>query len=171
MTTTTPAVDVGDLRDFIYWRPNATGTGVEPVYVMLSNPRQIPGKASGKGEPVGDGWLNMAGQELGAPIPGQIADKLRGREFGNFDTFRRAFWLEVGKDPKLSKQFNSRNLSFLNKGFSPFVPSKEKVGGREKYELHHVQPIKDAGSVYDISNLRVLTPKRHIEIHSKEGNE
>jgi hypothetical protein len=38
MTTTTPVEDIGSLQDFIYWRPDATGTGVEPVYVMLSSP-------------------------------------------------------------------------------------------------------------------------------------
>ncbi|HGY3931403.1 TPA: S-type pyocin domain-containing protein [Citrobacter koseri] len=38
VTTTTPAVDAGGLRDFIYWRPDAAGTGVEPVYVMLNDP-------------------------------------------------------------------------------------------------------------------------------------
>ncbi|EGP6413105.1 colicin-D, partial [Salmonella enterica] len=36
--TTTPAADVGGLQDFIYWRPDAAGTGVEPVYVMLKDP-------------------------------------------------------------------------------------------------------------------------------------
>lgn len=35
---TTPAVPPGALSDFIYWRLNASGTGVEPVYVMLSDP-------------------------------------------------------------------------------------------------------------------------------------
>lgn len=38
VTTTTPVADAGGLRDFIYWRPDATGTGVEPVYVMLNDP-------------------------------------------------------------------------------------------------------------------------------------
>ncbi|HCA3883523.1 TPA: S-type pyocin domain-containing protein [Salmonella enterica] len=36
--TTTPAADIGGLQDFIYWRPDAAGTGVEPVYVMLNDP-------------------------------------------------------------------------------------------------------------------------------------
>lgn len=36
--TTTPPAELGGLRDFIYWRPDATGTGVEPVYVMLNDP-------------------------------------------------------------------------------------------------------------------------------------
>lgn len=37
-TTTTPVETLGGLYDFIYWRPDASGTGVEPVYVMLTGP-------------------------------------------------------------------------------------------------------------------------------------
>ncbi|WP_253296580.1 S-type pyocin domain-containing protein, partial [Serratia ureilytica] len=37
VTTTFPADDM-PLQDFIYWQPDATGAGVEPVYVMLSGP-------------------------------------------------------------------------------------------------------------------------------------
>ncbi|WP_308415931.1 S-type pyocin domain-containing protein, partial [Pectobacterium odoriferum] len=32
--TTTPVDDHKGLQDFIYWRPDAAGTGVEPVYVV-----------------------------------------------------------------------------------------------------------------------------------------
>ncbi|HGA4962732.1 TPA: colicin-like bacteriocin tRNase domain-containing protein [Salmonella enterica subsp. enterica serovar Chester] len=49
--TTTPAAEPGGLRDFIYWRPDATGTGVEPVYVVLSSPygeTNAKGKYSGR---------------------------------------------------------------------------------------------------------------------------
>lgn len=166
--TTTPVADNGGLRDFIYWRPDAAGTGVEPVYVVLSSPRDMPGKASGKGEPVGEGWLNNAGKDLGAPVPGQIADKLRGREFANFDVFRKAVWTEVGKDPELLKQFKNQNKTNVINGKSPFVPESGRVGGRQRFGLHHVKQIKDNGAVYEVDNIRVMTPKSHIEIH-KEG--
>ncbi|EEA1084622.1 colicin-D [Salmonella enterica] len=169
VTTTTPAADAGSLRDFIYWRPDATGTGVEPVYVMLSSPRDMPGKVSGKGEPVGEGWLNNAGKDLGAPIPSQIADKLRGREFANFNSFRGAFWKAVSDTPELSKQFKEGSLGSIKLGKSSFVRKSERVGGRIKHELHHVKPISEGGGVYDVDNLRVMTPKRHIEVHKKNG--
>ncbi|ELL0331489.1 MULTISPECIES: hypothetical protein [Serratia] len=123
---------------------------------------------SGKGQQVGDGWLNTAGQELGSPVPSQIADKLRGREFASFDAFRKAFWTEVGKDPELSKQFRGNNLENLKNGYSPFSPKSERVGERARFELHHIRQIKDGGAVYDVDNLGVMTPKRHIDIH-KEG--
>ncbi|VDR24483.1 Colicin-D [Raoultella terrigena] len=38
VTTTFPAADIPPLQDFIYWQPDATGTGVEPIYVMLNSP-------------------------------------------------------------------------------------------------------------------------------------
>lgn len=113
-------------------------------------------------------WLGGAGTGDGAPIPSQIADKLRGREFGSFDAFRKAFWKAVAADPELSKQFDSYNLNTMKNGRAPFVPEREIAGSREKHELHHTQPISQGGQVYDVDNLRVLTPKRHIETH--KGN-
>lgn len=45
--TTTPVAEGGGLQDFIYWRPDAAGTGVEPVYVMLSG---IYGESNARGK-------------------------------------------------------------------------------------------------------------------------
>ncbi|EPC0107878.1 hypothetical protein ACWZX0_004359, partial [Shigella flexneri] len=36
VTTITLVSDAGGLRDFIYWRPDAVRTGMEPVYVILN---------------------------------------------------------------------------------------------------------------------------------------
>ncbi|MVX97752.1 hypothetical protein GP924_20430 [Enterobacteriaceae bacterium 8376wB9] len=164
---TTPAVPRGTLSDFIYWRLNAAGTGVEPVYVMLSDPRKNAGKVTGKGHGNGERWLHGAGKGTGVPIPSHIADKLRGREFVSFDAFRRAIWTEVGKDSSLIKQFKGNNQENLKTGYSPFTPKSERIGGRTRYELHHVKPISEGGAVYDIDGIRVTTPKRHIKLHKK----
>ncbi|MEG9604980.1 S-type pyocin domain-containing protein [Serratia nematodiphila] len=164
VTTTFPADDM-PLQDFIYWQPDATGTGVEAIYVMLSSPRDMPGKVSGKGEQVGEGWLNKAGQELGAPVPRQIADTLRGREFANFDSFRKAFWQEVSKDSALSKQFIVPNRSRMAVGKAPKARKLDAAGKRTSFEIHHVNEISKGGDVYNIDNLRVMTPKRHVDIH------
>lgn len=40
VTTTLPIADIPPLQDFIYWQPDASGTGVEPIYVMTSQPRK-----------------------------------------------------------------------------------------------------------------------------------
>ncbi|ENT9115801.1 HNH endonuclease signature motif containing protein [Escherichia coli] len=79
--------------------------------------------------------------------------------------FRKALWMEVGKDPELLKQFKNQNKVLVTKGKSSFVPESERVGERERFELHHIKRVTDGGAVYDIDNLRVVTPKHHIEIH------
>ncbi|WP_079972705.1 colicin-like bacteriocin tRNase domain-containing protein [Salmonella enterica] len=49
--TTTPVADDVTFRDFIYWQPDAEGSGVVPVYVVLSSPygeTNAKGKYSGR---------------------------------------------------------------------------------------------------------------------------
>ncbi|BAS35569.1 S-type pyocin domain-containing protein [Klebsiella pneumoniae] len=50
VTTTLPAADIPPLQDFIYWQPDATGTGVEPIYVVMSG---IYGETNAKGKSSG----------------------------------------------------------------------------------------------------------------------
>ncbi|WP_312743189.1 S-type pyocin domain-containing protein [Cedecea neteri] len=168
-TTISPVADDLDFDDVILIFP--ADSGLRPLYVMLRSRRNMPGTVDGSGQPVGDNWLGNAGVGEGAPVPSQIADKLRGREFSSFDAFRRAFWKTVADDPELSKQFNQGSLGSLKLGKSPFVRKNERVGGRIKYELHHIKPVSSDGDVYGIDNLSVMTPKRHIEVHvNKVGN-
>ncbi len=129
----------------------------------------MAGTVSGKGQTVGNNWLGDAGMGDGAPIPSQIADKLRGRGFASFDSFRKAVWKAASDNAELKKQFSNQNQGNIENRKSPFVRKSERVGGRKRYELHHVNPISNDGSVYNIDNIRVMTPKRHIETH-KEGN-
>ncbi|CNI02445.1 S-type pyocin domain-containing protein [Yersinia frederiksenii] len=62
VTTTTPTGDISSLQDFIYWQPDGAGTGVEPVYVMLSNPY---GKTNAKGKYSGRDYNT---EKAGGPI-------------------------------------------------------------------------------------------------------
>ncbi|EKT53801.1 colicin-like bacteriocin tRNase domain-containing protein [Providencia rettgeri] len=127
--------------------------------------RKKPGTATGKGKKVGDKWLNDAGKENGAPIPEQVANKLRGKKFKSFDEFRKAIWDEISKFPELIKNLSKNNKTLVSKGYSPFARKKDQVGGRKVHELHHDNPISEGGEVYDMDNLRVTTPKKHIDIH------
>ncbi|MGE4801078.1 S-type pyocin domain-containing protein [Yersinia hibernica] len=163
------ALEEGDFHDYIIWFP--ADSGLEPVYVYLKTPRDEPGIATGHGQRISGIWLAEAGKGLGAPIPVQIADKLRGREFSSFDRFREAFWQEVANDPELYGQFSPLNQKRMKRGYAPYPIPIEQVGGREKFELHHVKPLSKNGAVYDIENIRVMTPKRHLSIHSKNGGE
>ncbi len=113
-------------------------------------------------------WLGAASQGEGAPIPSQIADQLRGREFRNFRAFREAFWKAVANDSELVRQFNPGSLFLMRNGNAPYVQESDQAGGRVKIEIHHKSRITDGGGVYDFDNLAAITPKRHIEIHSEE---
>ncbi|CAM8204540.1 S-type pyocin domain-containing protein [Enterobacter asburiae] len=161
-STETPAPGERPFRDYILVHP--TGT-FDPIYVYLRN---LPGQVTGKGQKVTGTWLTDAGQGNGSPIPSKIADKLRGRTFSNFDGFRQAFWLEVSKDHELSQQFKRGNLGNIRAGKAPVPRESEQVGGKIKYDIHHIRPISEGGEVYDVDNMGVVTPKRHIAIHRGE---
>lgn len=165
-----PASDEADADDYILVFP--AESGIEPVYVMASRsgPRYEPGTATGAGQVVGANWLGSAAENSGAPIPDQIADRLRGQDFRDFKDFREKFWELVPSDSELAKQFSKSNLKLMRKGSAPFPIPAEHVGGRDKFEIHHINAISDGGAVYDMENMRITTPKNHIEIH-KKGNE
>jgi hypothetical protein len=143
-------------------------TGLKSLCVVYSRPaRQTPGIVTGVGEDVSGIWLAGAGTGIGVPIPTRIADKLRGREFSSFDKFREAFWKEIVNEPELAEPFIQGNLKRMQNGLSPKVRKQDRVGERTSFELHHIQHVADNGAVYDLDNLRVNTPKNHIENHRR----
>ncbi len=151
-----------EYKDFILVFP--AGSGVQPLYIVLSV-RKTPGTVTGQGQDIGGTWLAGAGSGLGSPIPTEIADQLRGKEFRSFDAFRRAFWRTVGENPTLFGQFNQRAQKRLSTGNAPAVRDRDAVEKRGTFELHHIEQIADGGEVYNVDNLRVTTPKNHINIH------
>lgn len=151
-----------DYKDFILVFP--ADSGIKPLYIVM-NVRLDPGTVTGQGQDVSGIWLAGAGAGLGAAIPTRIADQLRGKSFASFDAFRKAFWKAVATDPELSSQFNPDNIKRLSKGLSPTTRMKDQLGKRISFELHHLDTIADGGAVYDVDNLRVNTPKNHVDIH------
>ncbi|WP_341850036.1 MULTISPECIES: HNH endonuclease signature motif containing protein [unclassified Leclercia] len=135
---------------------------IPPIYIYIRN---NPGQVTGKGQKVTGIWLADANQGNCSPVPSQIADKLRGHTFSNFDRFREAFWEEVSKTPELSRQFRGANIRHMQKGRAPVSFGDGRVGGRTKFEIHHIKLISKGGEVYNVDNMGVVTPKRHIEIH------
>lgn len=164
-----PSYDEFDLEDYVLTFP--ADSGIDPIYIMFSRtgPRHEPGTASGVGKPFGENWLGNASLSGGSPIPSQIADVLRGQDFRNFDHFRENLWKTVAIDSALSQQFGKADLKLMLRGAAPTVDEIDLVGRRDKFEIHHILPIKDGGAVYDMDNLTILTPKAHIE-HHKNGN-
>lgn len=152
-------------QDFIIWFP--TQPQIAPIYLSLSV-RYAPGVVSGAGEDVSGIWLDHASSGMGAPIPTAVVDILRGRTYSRFDSFRRAFWREVSRVPELADQFAHDSFIKAQKGNAPSVKLSQYAGKRSRFELHHITRIIDGGAVYDVDNLRVNTPKNHIELHEGE---
>jgi len=131
--------------------------------------RNSPGIATVSGElkPALTGWLDATKP---APIPAQIADRLKGRTFKDFAEFRSAFWTEVAADPELSKGFTKVNQGEMSAGNAPFAPrafqSHDGANGM-RFNLHHDNPIEKGGPVYDMSNIYVVSPLVHDTIHGK----
>lgn len=160
-----PGVFEAGFDDYVLVFPQ--DSGLPPNYTMFRDRREDPGVASGVGQAVSGNWLGSASQGEGAPVPAQIADQLRGREFRNFRAFRGAFWKAVAGDPELAAQFKKQSLSAMEKGKSPYAPEKEWAGEAGKFELHHKIYISNDGSVYGLENISVVTPKRHKDIHGR----
>jgi hypothetical protein len=131
--------------------------------IILENRRYEPGVATGQGQPVGADWMRQGVINGGAPIPEQIAERLRDREFATFDDFRGAFWEEVAADPDLAGQFSSLNRQRMSEGLAPAAPVAEQVGQRRSFEIDHIEAIFRGGSVYDVENLQVMTPQAHLD--------
>lgn len=164
-----PVPEERDLNDYILVFP--ADSGIKPIYVYLKTARDEPGVATGKGETLSgsEKWLEAASSGLGAPVPAQVADKLRGKPFRNFDHFREEFWLAVAECPELMSQFKRVNQMEIRDGNAPFSIVPEQVGGRKRFEIHHIERIIDSGAVYDFENMRVNTVRNHINLHSKKN--
>ncbi len=129
------------------------------------SPRDQPGTAT-MSKPLLDvtgPWLRGTEGNAGL-IPGQVAAKLEGQQFNNFGEFRSAMWKEVANTPELARQFSKTNVLALQNGAAPFAVDEQQCGMSQKYILHHRDPIANGGSVYDMSNIAVVTPTMHQSI-------
>ncbi|WP_409309709.1 S-type pyocin domain-containing protein [Pseudomonas putida] len=159
-----PALDLLDQERLIITFP--MDSGLPPILVVFKSPRYEAGTSTGHGAQVSDTWRKEAASLEGAPIPAQIAELLKSREFRNFDAFRRQFWKAVANDPELSKQFYEMSLSRMRKnGYSPIVDFPDSHLSQKTFILHHVIPISEGGGVYDMDNIRIVTPLSHNSIH------
>ena len=160
-----PELDLYSFGGVIYDFP--IESGIPPQYVVFRDRRSEPGVSSGAGKLVSENWMGTASMPEGAPIPAQIADKLRGRRFSTFKNFRSEFWKAVSNDELLNGQFTKLRQMDMKQGLAPTTVPQDQVGRRIKYEIHHIIPIGEGGEVYDMDNLQIMTPKSHIQIHAK----
>jgi hypothetical protein len=127
--------------------------------------RNTPGIATG-GENlsvVTGKWLKGSEGNVGI-VPKQIADKLRGKKFSNFDKLRNEFWIAVSQESVLADQFSKSNITRMSSGLAPIALENQWLGENKSYVLHHKTPIQQGGGVYDLNNLVVVTPRYHKEI-------
>ncbi len=160
-----PELEDASFDDYIIVFP--ADSGLDPIYTMFKSRRDEPGVATGGSVASTGNWVDAAASATGAPIPLSVADQLRGREFRSFRAFRKAMWKAMEKDEGIISRLGKKK--FAHKiGTSPFAREAEQVGGRQRYEIHHINPIHLGGSVYDMDNLRLMTPLKHIQIHKQQ---
>jgi hypothetical protein len=97
------------------------------------------------------------------PVPSEVADLLRGRPFANFDEFRSAFWKALASVPRFAREFSSHNRALMSRGQAPKAAPAAQVPGNTILHLRHVRPIAQGGAVYDVDNIRVISPLRHYQ--------
>ena len=102
--------------------------GIKLLTGPKGNRRNLPGTSSyGPGLPKiteGKKWLIGSHGNAGK-VPEQIAEKLSGKKFNNFNEFREAFWKEVVSDPVLRKQLRKSSIREMTHGRAPYaVPSQ-----------------------------------------------
>ena len=136
-----------------------------PLGLKLVSPRYQPGLVT-----FGDDLVPASGRWLDAgvqtPIPLQVARQLEGQSFKTFDELREAVWRTIGNDAELNAGFGQQAMGQMGIGNAPFAPrafQNDQFGGR--FNLHHVDPIANGGAVYDLSNIRIVSPTGHSGIH------
>ncbi|WP_205873679.1 HNH endonuclease signature motif containing protein [Mycobacterium camsae] len=128
--------------------------GLAPI--AACGARNVPGIATGPSD------RRLRGSEGNAArIPGQVADALRGRAFSTFDSFREEFWRNVRSFPELRSQFSLQNQIRMDGGYSPFALDTQWYNGSKVYTLHHIDPVRSGGGIYDMDNLAVVTSRFH----------
>ncbi len=99
-----------------------------------------------------------------APIPSQVADRLRGRAVANFDEFRQLLWKAAASVPELAGEFSAPNRALMSRGLGPKAPPHQQVPGSTIFHLVHVKHPADGGAWYDVDNIRVISPLRRYQI-------
>lgn len=126
--------------------------------------RRRPGVAEG-----GEELPRISGRWLDRGIglfPRQIAERMRGMHFNNFDEFRAVFWMMVASDPVLGAGWSPQNLGRMRSGRAPYAPSSGRTGGGSNsvWQLNHILAIDRGGGVFDMSNLEIVTPVMHAGV-------
>jgi YD repeat-containing protein len=145
--------------------PSSGGRTAQLGGVNLASPRNQPGVVT-----TGDGLAPASGTWLSAatpsPIPLQVAQALEGRSFNTFKDLQSAVWRTIANDTDLSAGFGQASLGNMFRGNAPFVPpAYDNLKFGDRFNLHHIKYIENGGAVYDLSNLLIVSPRHHFDIH------
>lgn len=142
---------------------DAVNAGKETTDLSAKTLRNSPGVATSS-KPLYNSETMLRGTQGNAGlVPKEVAAKLEGKSFSSFDQFREKFWTAVS-ETKYAGEFSTANQSLMKGGKAPRTVLEQTAEGRVTYELHHITPINQGGSVYDMSNLAVVTPRFHAEV-------
>lgn len=138
-------------------------------FPLKLTPRTTPGVVK-----FGDDLTLASGRWLDAtvptPIPLQVAQQLDGLTFNRFGDLRAAVWRSVAANPELNSGFGRASLAQMREGNAPFAPvayqTTNSSGAGLRFNLHHVEPVAMGGAVYDLSNIRIVSPKVHFGLHN-----
>lgn len=142
-------------------------SGNGEVRLSATQLRNSPGVATVSSEltPASGRWLDAS---VPTPIPAQVADSLAGKTFNTFGDLRKSIWEQIGSNPDLNSGFSRANLAKMNDGLSPSAPTSylnETGAFGDTFNIHHANPIENGGLVYNFSNLQIVSPKIHYDIH------
>ncbi len=131
------------------------------------SPRYRPGLVQTSCELPRHRTLLWGTQQNAGFITQEIAILLEERHYKSFNAFRKAFWTAVSRSSH-AEEFSLENQRRLEKGCAPIAPLSQQNHAQSLYELHHIQPIRHNGAVYDLCNLMIVTPRYHEEVLLKE---
>ncbi|QRK12842.1 hypothetical protein JQX13_24100 [Archangium violaceum] len=141
----------------------AAAQGPEAVELSAKELRKLPGTAT-VSRPRADLDRMIRGTHGNAGlVPKDVASKLEGRTFQSFDDFRGEFWKAVS-ETRYASEFSASNQTLMRSGYAPYVVEGQQLGEWAVYELHHMESIHQGGSVYDLSNLMITTPRFHQDV-------
>jgi hypothetical protein len=147
---------------------SSAGTLYSNPRLITLSPRTTPGVVT-----YGDDLVAVSGRWLDAsvptPIPLQVARQLEGQTFSRFDELRSAIWRAIDGDPALNAGFGQAARAQMAIGHAPFSPRAYQMNSSDagmRFNLHHVETVASGGPVYDLSNLRIVSPKIHYGIHN-----
>ncbi len=138
----------------------------KPSQLTYNGGRQATGVAHASQPLINPDKMLRGSANNAAYVPKEVAQLMEGKTFNSFDAFRNEFWKSMAKT-KYGKEFGAKNLARMLEGNAPFTIKPQYLGKQKTYQLHHASPLHNGGATYDLSNIRIVTPRYHQEILDK----